>query len=229
MSDKIYTKGIILSRTDYSETDRILTILTPEKGKLRLIARGVKKPTSKLAGGIELFSLVEIGYVIGRGELGTLVSSRLIKFYKNILSDIDKVQLMYLMLKTLDKVTEDNPGQEYYDFLLKIMSLANDKTINTDVLSLFFKAQLLKLSGHQPDLSNDADGEALSENSSYTFNIEAMHLVKAKSGLYGSRQIKFLRLLFSDSTKVFSVKDGLTQHKVINPLLDAMMKQSLSI
>ena len=53
------TLTIVLRRTDFGEADRILTLLTPE-GKKTAIARGVRKPKSKLAGGIELFSLNEV-------------------------------------------------------------------------------------------------------------------------------------------------------------------------
>jgi DNA repair protein RecO (recombination protein O) len=78
---QLQTRGIILSRTDFGEADRILTVLTPQQGKLRLMAKGVRKIKSKLAGGIELFSVSDITYIRGKGELGTLISwiaSRLI-------------------------------------------------------------------------------------------------------------------------------------------------------
>jgi DNA repair protein RecO (recombination protein O) len=71
------TKAVILTRTDYGEADRIMTFLTPELGKVRAMAKGVRKPKSKLAGGIELFSVSDITYIVGRSELQTLVSTRL--------------------------------------------------------------------------------------------------------------------------------------------------------
>lgn len=229
MTDKVYAIGLVLNRTDFSEADRIITILTPDQGKIRLIAKGVRKPTSKLAGGIELFSEVEIGYVRGRGDLATLVSSRLVKFYRNILSDIDKVQLMYKVLKTLDNITEDDPGSEYYTFLIKLMILADNPKISSTVLNLYFKAQLLKLSGHQPNLITDSDDDQLKEKGSYTFNFSSMCMVKTKNGQIKAPQIKFLRLLFSDSDKVFNVTDADSISLSLKPMLDAMMKQTLSI
>ena len=54
---QLVTEVIILARTDYGEADRILTVLSPEYGKLRLLAKGVRRVKSKLAGGIELFSV----------------------------------------------------------------------------------------------------------------------------------------------------------------------------
>ena len=53
------TKGIILKRTNYGEADRILNIITPQ-GKIAAIAKSARKERSKLAGGIEMFSLTDL-------------------------------------------------------------------------------------------------------------------------------------------------------------------------
>ena len=58
-SKDLRTKAIVLRRTDYGEADRILQLLTPS-GKRSVIARGVRKEKSKLAGGIELFSVSDV-------------------------------------------------------------------------------------------------------------------------------------------------------------------------
>src|SRR5438105_13293621 len=101
------TTGIVLARTDYGEADRILTFLTPDHGKVKAIAKGVRKIKSKLAGGIELFSVSDISLVIGRGELNTLTSTRLIKHYGNIVKDLNHSNTGYEFMRLLDKNTED--------------------------------------------------------------------------------------------------------------------------
>ena len=72
----ISTQAIVLKRSNYREADRILRVITPDRGKISLIAKAVRKPKSKLAGGIELFSVNEISYIEGKSDLSTLVSSR---------------------------------------------------------------------------------------------------------------------------------------------------------
>lgn len=54
MPADLRTQAIVLRRTNYGESDRILNLLTPE-GKVSVIARGVRKEKSRLAGSIELF------------------------------------------------------------------------------------------------------------------------------------------------------------------------------
>jgi DNA repair protein RecO (recombination protein O) len=64
----IRTTAIVLQRTNYGEADRILQLLTPE-GKQGVMARGVRREKSRLAGGIELFAICEVVISEGRGEV----------------------------------------------------------------------------------------------------------------------------------------------------------------
>src|SRR5580765_2280386 len=101
--NQVATQGIILTRTDYAEADRIITFLTPDHGKLKAIAKGVRKAGAKLAGAVELFGISDISFVIGRGEISTLTSARLIRNYGNIVKDINRTTAAYEFLKIINK------------------------------------------------------------------------------------------------------------------------------
>ena len=75
-------KAIVLRRTNYAEADRVLQLLTP-KGRRSVIAKGVRRERSKLAGGIELFAICDVVIRSGRGDLGLLTSARLSAFYRH--------------------------------------------------------------------------------------------------------------------------------------------------
>ncbi len=60
------TDGIVLSRFNLGEADRVLTLITPELGKLRVIAKGVRRPTSRLGGSLEPFAELRVALVRGR-------------------------------------------------------------------------------------------------------------------------------------------------------------------
>ena len=60
------TDGIVLSRFDLGEADRVLTMITPEHGKIRVIAKGVRRPTSRLGGSLEPFAELNVGLARGR-------------------------------------------------------------------------------------------------------------------------------------------------------------------
>ncbi len=225
MKQQIVTRGIVLSRIDYGEADRILTILTPGHGKLSMMARGVRKSKSKLAGGIELFSTSDITYMAGRGELGTLISSRLIKYYDNIVSDIERVQLGYELIKLLNKVTEDNPESDYFDLLEQAFIALNDKAYSIELIRIWFHAQLLRMAGHSPNLRSDTSDNKLAVDAKYNFDPEAMTFSIHEQGRYNANQIKTLRLLFDGHTlsslnRVNGLDDSLGD---ISPLVKAML------
>ncbi|HEY5806174.1 MAG TPA: DNA repair protein RecO [Candidatus Saccharimonadales bacterium] len=198
---QIVTQGIILGRTDYGEADRILTLLTPDHGKLRLLARGVRRVKSKLAGGIELFSVSDITFIRGRGDIGTLVSSRLLKHYGTIVQDLDRTMLGYDLIKQLNKITEDEPEPEYFELLKQAFEALDDPGISMQLVRFWFSAQVIRLSGLTPNLQTDAAGQKLDPDQSYNFNFEHMCFTAAPDrGHFTASHIKFLRLGFTART-----------------------------
>jgi DNA repair protein RecO (recombination protein O) len=196
---QIITKGIVLGRTDYGEADRIITMLTPDQGKLRVMARGVRRSKSKLAGGIELFSISDVTYMPGKGEIGTLISTRLDKYYANIVKDIDRVQTGYELIKQLNKATEDEPEEEYFHLLNESFKALDDDKIDLELIKIWFQAQLLKFSGHTPNLVTDTEGRKLEAGKKYNFDFENMSFIDHPQGRFTAGHIKSLRLLFSEN------------------------------
>ena len=116
------TTGYVLRRTNYGEADRILDLITP-LGKIAVLARGVRKPRSKLAGGIELYTLSELNIHRGRGELGILTGARMRRFYSNFLSDPTKMLLAVEILQQVGRAAEHTDSPDY--FALVDQSLAS--------------------------------------------------------------------------------------------------------
>ena len=194
------TTGIVLTRTDYGEADRILTLLTPDQGKLRLMAKGVRRVKSKLAGGVELFSVSDLTFIRGRGDIGTLVSARLKTHYAHIVQDLDRTMLGYELMKQLNKVTEDEPETAYFHVLQETFEALNDRNIALDLIRVWFNAQLLRLDGHMPNLQTDPDGTKLEAGKTYEFSFDDSAFVARPDAPYKADAIKFLRLVFSDNT-----------------------------
>lgn len=194
MTHKV-TKGIVLTRINFSEADRIIVLLTPDYGKIRVLARGVRKIKSKLAGGIELFSESNITFIKGRGEIGTLVSSRLIKNYSQIVKSLDSTNLAYDFLKSIDKVTEDSGGEDYYELLRSGLDELNNNPSMTPILELWFIMRLLKISGHSPNLESDISSKSLNPDHKYTFDLEQMTFAINDNASFSANHIKLLRLV----------------------------------
>jgi len=229
--NQLNTRAIILSRTYYGEADRILTMLTPDHGKLRLIAKGVRRVKSKLAGGIELFSVSDITFIRGRGDIGTLVSARLRMHYGHIVEDLDRTMLGYELMKELHKITEDEAEAAYFDLLQQSFAALDDPSIVLSLVRLWFSAQLLRLGGHTPNLQTDASGVRLAADQTYHFDPQTMCFVAAADGLCTPALIKFLRLAFSGhSAKVLAqVQGNAPLIAAAAPLVRAMLQDHLRV
>lgn len=228
---QLVTQGIMLSRTNFGEADRIITVLTPEHGKLRLMARGVRKVKSKLAGGIELFSVSDLTYITGKGEIGTLISSRLKTHYGNIVKDINRVQLGYELIKVLNKATEDQPEDAYFDLLRQSFAALDDSTTDLELIRLWFQTQLIKQAGHAPNLKTDTAGDKLAADQAYNFDFEAMTFAPHKAGHTTAQQIKTLRLLFDGHapTKLQQVQGLPETLPDIMPLVRTMLTSYIRV
>lgn len=194
MKNQITTTGIVLARTDFQEADRIITVLTPDHGKIRLIAKGVRRAKSKLAGGIELFSISDITYLPGRGEIGTLISSRLRMHCGQIVTDIQRTMLGYDFLKRMNRLTEDEAGKEYFDVLSASLVGLDNLELPQDLVELWFTMQLLKITGHSPNLQTDIAGKALQVDKKYVFEFDDMAFALQAGGPFTANHIKLLRL-----------------------------------
>lgn len=227
---QIITTAIILSRTDYGEADRILTLLTADHGKLRLMAKGVRRIKSKLAGGIELFSVSDISYMKGRGDIGTLVSTRLVKYYDTIVRDISRTMLGYELIKILNREIEDEPEPEYFELMEQAFAALDDPAINLDVVRVWFSAQLLRLSGHTPNLTHEANGTRLEAGKTYEFSYDDSSFISRPADTdapFGPDDIKFLRILFSGTSPavIAKVSGSETLIEKTRPLVQFMAGQ----
>jgi len=208
----ITTSGIILKRINFGEADRILTVITPDHGKLRLIAKGVRKSASKLAGGIELFSVSNISFIPGKKDIGTLVSTKLVSHYGQIVKDIDRTNVAYSVLTTVDVNTQDNFDAEYYNLVLRSITALNNLELNVGLIEAWFYMNLIVIMGHEPNLTTDREGYSLAEASSYIFDFDAMCFVRKSDGGFSSGHIKLLRLLHNESVEKISLVQGIEKH-----------------
>jgi DNA repair protein RecO (recombination protein O) len=193
----IHTRGIVLSRTDYGEADRILTFLTPDHGKVSAIAKGVRKQKSKLAGGIELFSVSEISYIPGKRDISTLISTRLVTHYGQIVKDLNRTNAGYELIKIINKATEEKPEEAYFNLLKQLFEALDDHSVDLELIQAWFAAQLLRQAGHTPNLRTEQGGQKLQAGQTYDFNLDNMSFQSGETT--SADQIKFLRLLFSEN------------------------------
>ena len=195
------TKAIVLRRTNYGEADRILQLLTPD-GRRSVMARGVRKEKSKLAGGIELFALSDVVIGEGKCQLGVLTSAKLDFFYRHIMEDYDRLQLGYQAIKLVARASEAVDEPEWFDLLSEVLMGLDVHTIPLPLIEVWFYMRYASLLGHELNLERDTDGMKLESDVHYRYDAADQGLRKVERGEITSEHIKLMRLIATRPLKV---------------------------
>lgn len=145
MSRSYKTEGVVLKRKNFGEADRLLTIYSKHYGKIRVIAKGVRRTTSRKAGSLELFSYTRL--VLAKGKnLDLITEVELINSYRPISAGSKKnllqVGVAYYFCELVDKLTPEAQANKLVFSLLKEY-LGRIKTSNLKVLVRCFEESLL--------------------------------------------------------------------------------------
>ena len=195
------TQAIVLRRTNYGEADRIIQLLTPD-GKISAMVKGARREKSRLSGGIELFAICDVVISEGRGELGVITSARLVKFYKDIMTDYDRMQFAYLAIKLVASASETMNEPEWYEILAEVLDGLGSLQMPLELIKTWFYLRYSALMGYELSLDLDIKGEKLLPGRCYRYDFNEKGLVMAENGEITAEHIKLLRLISMKSLKV---------------------------
>lgn len=142
--------GVVLRTIKLGESDRIITVFSKERGKIRTVAKGVRKTKSRFGGRLEPTSHVSLQCYEGR-ELDTVTQAESIDAFRHVREDFDRLKRAVSMLEAVDTVAqvgEANPRM--FNMLVNALRSLNEADSPTIVSAFFFK--LLGLEGVQPVL-----------------------------------------------------------------------------
>jgi DNA repair protein RecO (recombination protein O) len=148
------THALVLRRRDYSDADRILTVFTPNYGKLELIAKGVRKTTSRKAGHLELFG--HSALLVAQARTWDIITEAVnVQSFPAIRSDLETIGRASYLCELVDLFTESSDeNQPMWDLLLFGLQELNaqHEGADPDLLLHWFELHLLALAGFQPQL-----------------------------------------------------------------------------
>ncbi len=152
MGEAVKLQAIVLNKTDYKENDRILTLFSPEKGKITASAKGVKKPTSKLRAGTELFAFGDYILSETRGRYIITAFDGIDSFHE-LREEFDRLSAATLLLKLCDKSsTENEAAPELFILLLRCLDKLRDQKYSVAVVLSVFLLKLCAVMGYMPAL-----------------------------------------------------------------------------
>lgn len=147
----VRTEAVVLRRHDLGEADRIVTLYTASAGKLRAVAKGVRRPTSRLGGHLELFTRCQVMLARGR-NLDLITQVETVDPHLGIREDLWRAGLAYYAAETLDRLTEDR-GDTPPIYPLLVHTLDRIATSRRPNHALhYFLLHLLGILGYRPEL-----------------------------------------------------------------------------
>ena len=148
------TEGVVLRGVDFSETSRIVTFLTPGRGRLACIAKGVRRKNSPAAAVLDTFNRVELVYYWKDGRaVQTLAEAALLDGFGDIKKDLAKGAFVAFPLEIASKVAhEDEPSEELYAALVRGMESLGPWPGEARTHACWQALRLLCAAGFEPSL-----------------------------------------------------------------------------
>ena len=139
-------QAIVLKRTSFSEADRLVTVFSKSHGKVVLVAKGVRKITSRKKGHLELFTYAKLQIAKTKG-LGIITEAETINNFPSLRKNLNRVRIAYLLAELIDKLTaEQQEQQEVFKLLFNSFIILNSKSATKNFI-LNFESELLELLG----------------------------------------------------------------------------------
>jgi DNA repair protein RecO (recombination protein O) len=145
------TDGLLLRAIDYAEADRIIVLFTRELGKISVIARGARKSRRRFQGSLEPFSLLKAEVLLGGGELGSLVQTRIGRTFPRIIENLLAMRQAGAAMELVRSVTPIRQSDpELFEATLGLLELIDKNPEQAEQSLICFQVQVMKLAGFAP-------------------------------------------------------------------------------
>ncbi len=159
-SPRVYqTEAIVIRRTDLGEADRILTLYTRDLGKIRAVAKGVRRPQSKLGGHVELLTHSRLMLARAR-NLDIVTQAQTITNFLPLKEDLERTASGLYLAELVDAFTAERAEEPaLFDLVLEILAHLAQST-RTDIVLRYSELRLLAQVGYRPELEHCGDCKA---------------------------------------------------------------------
>ena len=149
------TLGLILVKRDWGEADQLFTVYTKDFGKLEILGKAIRKISSKLRSGIEIFYLSEIEFIQGKAYK-TLTDAILINNFKNLRKNLERLDVAKKIADDLDNfVRGEEPDEKIWQLILETFEKLNNlqlTTYNSQLIYYYFFWNFISILGYKPEL-----------------------------------------------------------------------------
>ncbi|MEJ2606707.1 MAG: DNA repair protein RecO [Anaerolineales bacterium] len=150
--DRVYrTEAVVVRRQNLGEADRLLTLYSFDHGKIKAIAKGIRRPQSRKAGHLEPFTQVALMLAKGR-ELDIITQAEAIELFPHLRQDLVLLSQAAYVVELLDRFTvERDRNRSLYRLLVNTLERL-EAGADPDAVLRFYELRLLDLTGYKPEL-----------------------------------------------------------------------------
>jgi DNA repair protein RecO (recombination protein O) len=150
-------QGVVLRTYKLGEADRIVVLMTQGEGKVRAVAKGVRKTRSRFGGRLEPFSHVDLSLYRGR-ELDIITQAEVVSPFRALREDYDRVVAGTAMLEAVDQVAQEREAAvRVFLLLVRALRALDAGPRHPAVLLDAFLLRLMALEGYRPMLGECAN------------------------------------------------------------------------
>jgi DNA repair protein RecO (recombination protein O) len=223
--------GVIISKKEVGEADRLYTIYTKEKGIIKAKAVGVRKPRARLAGSLENFLLADIS-VVKKSGVGRITASIVENNFSRIRGNIDAITSVFQAMKIFEKLLAlEEKDEKIFSLLIDYLQSMEKEALkeegNFEVISHAFIFKLLEILGYKIEASRCVMCRSRLEKSGNSFSPEAGGILcfncapgRVNATDISENAIKLIRLFQANSPGLLSkVKSGKKESKELEKII----------
>jgi DNA repair protein RecO (recombination protein O) len=150
------TQGVVLKHMPLGEADRIITLYTPDRGKLRAVVKGARRTKSRKGGFVQPLSYVRASIVEGR-SLDQVTETETVTSFRAVREDLGRMSTGLYLAELVDGFSADgavNPAE--FHLLVDALTVL-ESTDHSEQLARYFETRLLSVTGFGPELQRCVD------------------------------------------------------------------------
>lgn len=211
----IKTKGIVTKIVNYSDNDKILTVITADQGKIQVFCKGAQRVKSTVLASTEFLSFSEFVLYDGKSEMYHLSSADIIEVFYNLRIDIEKLNYATTMAQIMNDVCQEGDlSYKKVQLFLNTLYVLSETDKNLEFIFSIFRIRLLAILGFVPRLSSctSCNKKAVEMENTKFFSIKDNGLkcdvcAKLDKGAIKISEVTYTSLVYilsSDAKKIFS-------------------------
>jgi DNA repair protein RecO (recombination protein O) len=227
------TEAIVLKSMKFGDTSRIATLYTSDHGKIKVIAKGIRKPKSKLAGALQTFSHIQIVFYKKRTtEIYLLSQADIIESHQSLYKDLNKYVFASAVLELLDQlVTGEETNPRLFQLALSVLSLLESSPVDSmEKLFCSYAMILAEFLGYRPKFDRCVVCNNRTDGRMVLFSPEKGGIVCRRCAVQSQAYLRLSGEAVSSALKLQSVKtEDLNAYNIPKGHLRDILKMILSL